>query len=270
MNSKITIPTEDGRYEIDAMAGVIASQLVVAPLDAERYKAISRGLLKRVRQSAADRHGLITLRREGRVYASVDDGVLRHTLRKDAGIRIDLLQMQAGFNLGWPPGVVAQEILVLEGSLREGLINTVTKHELCVRKDPGIAFTSGSDGARLYVRQLVDTDSLPAVERAWWNSDEATQATHWEPLSEGVDLMTLRQVGDVLSALVRIQRDTYVVDHSHTLDEDCMMLQGDIFLGDILLRPDDYQLAQAGCNHVKSMSDTGALFYFHGHMPAAI
>ena len=55
-----------------------------------------------------------------------------------------------------------------------------------------------------------------------------------------------------------------VPDHGHALDEDCLVLQGEMFLGDILLRTGDYQLAPSGGSHFGETSDVGVLFFFHG------
>ncbi|CAN5186422.1 hypothetical protein BH11PSE10_BH11PSE10_11930 [soil metagenome] len=64
--------------------------------------------------------------------------------------------------------------------------------------------------------------------------------------------------------LVRFAAGAGVPDHTHALDEDCLMLEGEMFLGDTLLRPGDYQMAAAGSRHFGEMSDVGGTFYFHG------
>jgi hypothetical protein len=150
------------------------------------------------------------------------------------------------------------------------LSGALTAHSLCLRKERSQSLVAGAAGARVYVRQLTAPEELPEIERDWWYATEPAQASPWEPLSEGVEIKVLRGVGGVMSTLARIASGAQVVDHGHILDEECLMLQGDLFLGDILLRPDDYQVAPAGCKHVNSMSDTGALFYFHGHMPTPV
>jgi quercetin dioxygenase-like cupin family protein len=57
---------------------------------------------------------------------------------------------------------------------------------------------------------------------------------------------------------------TQVEGHSHPLDEECIMLSGEIFLGDILLQAGDHHLAPAGTEHLGLFSDTGALLYVRG------
>ena len=262
--------TELDSGSLDQFAGAIAAQLSATRLPAQRDAAIASGLLQRARRSAQAHREFVTLRREDRAYTTVCAGVRSHTLRLSKGVRIDLLRLEPGASLNWPDGVIAQEVLVTEGSLNEGLNEAMAVHSLCLRKEHSRALVAGSAGARLYVRQLTVPEELPEIEKNWWYATEPAQASPWETLSEGVEIKVLRGVGGVMSTLARIAPGAQVVDHGHMLDEDCLMLQGDLFLGDILLRPDDYQVAPAGCNHVNSMSDTGALFYFHGHMPTPV
>jgi hypothetical protein len=49
-----------------------------------------------------------------------------------------------------------------------------------------------------------------------------------------------------------------------------MMLGGEAFIGDTLLRSGEYQLAPQGSRHGEVHTDVGALFYVHGSLdPAA-
>jgi hypothetical protein len=269
-NQPMDTKTEGGQDELLALSGEIAAQLEVKLPNAQRGALIAAGLLRRARQSALAHRDFLTLRREARAYAQVSAGVRCHVLRHGRGIRIELVQLAPDAALIWPDDVLAQEILVMTGTLHASHGGTLAQHDLCMRRDSSNALCAGCAGAHLYVRQLIDLESLPAAEQTWWRSDDATQAAQWEPMSEGVEIKGLRCVGDVVSTLARIAPGALVVDHGHRLDEDCMMLQGDLFLGDILLRENDYQLAPAGGAHLNSMSDTGALFYFHGAMPTAV
>jgi hypothetical protein len=256
--------------ELSALSGLIAAELKVTGPDAQRDAVMASALLDRARQSAIAHRNYVTLRREARSYAEVAVGMRSCTLRHGDGVRIDLVQLDPGAALTWPAEVLAQEILVMTGAVRDGSGGTLKQHELCVCRPSSPPLRAGIGGAHLYVRQLIAVEPLPAAEQLWWNSTEATRASGWEPLSEGVEIKGLRRVGDVMSTLARIAPGAAVVDHGHGLDEDCMMLQGDLFLGDILLRENDYQMAPAGGTHVNSMSDTGALFYFHGCMPTPV
>jgi hypothetical protein len=48
------------------------------------------------------------------------------------------------------------------------------------------------------------------------------------------------------------------------VEEECLMLSGEAFFGDILLRAGEYQHAPLGSRHGEAFSDVGALLYVHG------
>jgi uncharacterized cupin superfamily protein len=64
--------------------------------------------------------------------------------------------------------------------------------------------------------------------------------------------------------LVRMQPGARVPTHPHPIDEECLMLEGEMFLGDTLLRAGDFQLAPAGTRDADVVTDVGALFYVRG------
>lgn len=248
------------------LSGAIAGQLQVIGPGPERRLAIAHQLFGRIHQSALDHRGFVTLRREDLAFNEVAPGVSSCTLRQDAAVRIVIVHLHAGTTWSWPGDVVAQELLVISGTLLDGGDSTITPYQHRLIHDHGPGLRAGAHGAQLYVRQLISLSALPIIEQPWWTQESDVVSTEWLPLSEGVDLKSLRCVGDVISKLARVAPGAAVGDHGHLLDEDCMMLEGDLFLGDILLRARDYQMAPAGGEHVNARSDTGALFYFHGHL----
>jgi hypothetical protein len=265
-----SVTSDSAQDETGALFGRMAAEMRVSQLDSQRSSAIASGLMSRIRESALSHRAFVTLRHEARVFEPVAAGMRCHALRQTHGLRIELVKLDAGAILSQPVDVSAQEIFVMGGLLQSGESQPLGLYDLCLRRHLDPPLYAGDTGAYLFVRQLIAQDLLPSNEQAWWSSDAATRSAHWESLSEGVEIKGLRCVGDVVSTLARIAPRARVLDHSHGLDEDCMMLEGDIFLGDILLRANDYQVAPVGCNHVNSMSDHGALFYFHGCMPTAI
>ena len=52
--------------------------------------------------------------------------------------------------------------------------------------------------------------------------------------------------------------------HGHRRDEECLMLEGELFLDDLLLRRGDYQIAPAGTEHGAVLAETGVLLFAHG------
>ena len=124
---------------------------------------------------------------------------------------------------------------------------------------------------QVYVRQMrVDPATLEEPEAQWWRVQRAPlqlvlpAKRRWHATFPGVEVMPLWGNPAVTSMLVRFAAGAGVPDHQHAVHEDCLMLEGEMFLGDILLRPGDYQLALAGSGHFGEMSDVGGTFFFHG------
>jgi quercetin dioxygenase-like cupin family protein len=57
-----------------------------------------------------------------------------------------------------------------------------------------------------------------------------------------------------------------VPGHGHRHDEECLMLDGEVFLDDVLLRRFDWQLAPAGTAHAGVATDTGGVVFAHGDL----
>ncbi len=66
--------------------------------------------------------------------------------------------------------------------------------------------------------------------------------------------------------LYRTAAGAEVPRHSHGHDEECLMVQGELFLDDVLLQAGDYQLAPAGTAHRTTATDTGVIIYAHGDL----
>ena len=57
-----------------------------------------------------------------------------------------------------------------------------------------------------------------------------------------------------------------VPQHRHGHDEECLMVQGELFLDDLLLQTGDYQLAPACSGHRVTQTDTRVVLYAHGDL----
>jgi anti-sigma factor ChrR (cupin superfamily) len=255
----------------------LAAHLAIPPLDSARAGALRRGLLDRAHHSAVAHREYSTVRIEDVAWQPVAPGVTGRLLRGDASTRVEVLRLVSGATLPWPEDAHAQEILVLQGALAApGAAASCTGVPgavgYCVRQrqllgEPLLALAD----ATVYVRHLLaERTSLPDLEARWWEQACASTAwvdpgrRRWRESSAGVDVLPLRGDSDVVSMLVRFAAGASVPDHAHALDEDCLVLQGEMFLGDILLRTGDYQLAPAGGSHFGETSDVGVLFFFHG------
>jgi len=264
----------------DAVAS-IAPELRPLPISPERGALLRRSLIERVRRSALAHRDLTTVRREDGAWTATSPGVRQRALSAVGGMGIFLLQVEPQAAIPWPQDAQAQELLVIDGTLEvhaEGSppVGLPALNQLVIGRAAAVRLAAGSSGVILYVRRrTVDLESLPADEARWWIAAEgaplpaAPQASPWAGFLAGVEAAVLRAHGDVASMLLRIAPGATLPDHGHALDEDCFMIEGHMFLGDILMRAGDYQWAPVGCQHVGISSDTGGLFYFHGAVPPA-
>lgn len=242
-----------------------------------RLDALGARLAARARHSVQVHREYHTLRREDRRWAEAGPGVREATLWCGPTARVQLLELAPGAAVPWPAGVQAQELLLVHGPLlvRSAAAQGDTSlaphsHVLRSAADAGVLRT-GAARALLYVRQmLVDPATLPEPEASWWRLPREAlhcvqpQQRRWLPTFPGVEVLPLWGNAEITSMLVRFAPGASVPDHRHAVHEDCLMLEGEMFLGDILLRPGDYQLAPAGGGHFGETSDVGGSFFFHG------
>lgn len=241
----------------------------------ERAAAIGARLAERARQSVLTHREYRTVRREGLHWADTGLGVRQALLNATDEARTLIVALDAGAALPWPVDATAQEVLVVSGELLatgEGVAQRLGPHGYALRAAPdGGTLAAAAGPVRLYMREMtMALAELPEPEAAWWRLPrrglEALPfgTRQWRPTFAGVEVMPLWGYSECTSMLVRFAPGAGVPDHHHAAHEDCLMLEGEMFLGDILLRPGDYQLAPAGGGHFGEMSDVGGTFFFHG------
>lgn len=93
----------------------------------------------------------------------------------------------------------------------------------------------------------------------------------WELLQEGVEKQLLffdRALGTE-SFLLRIAPGTRLSAHHHEMAEECLMLEGEMSIGDLHLAAGDYHVAMPGSDHGEIHSEIGALLYIRGELREA-
>ncbi len=80
-----------------------------------------------------------------------------------------------------------------------------------------------------------------------------------EPDSEGLE--------GVLSYLFRLEPGFKTVGHSHPVEEECLMLEGDLTLGGLTLYAGDYHRVAPGFIHGEVSSINGCLAFIKGALP---
>jgi anti-sigma factor ChrR (cupin superfamily) len=91
----------------------------------------------------------------------------------------------------------------------------------------------------------------------------------WMSAGPGVEVKVLRK--DVerndQTVLIRMQPGSVVVGHRHTQEEECLILEGEIFIGDYRLCAGDMHVARPGVVHAPITAPHGALLMIRSEMP---
>ena len=248
--------------------------------------ALRQRLLARVAQSAAASAGMTTRRLAGAVWHDLAPGVRLYPQHQDEQGQSSLIELAPG--AAWAPGedavqlhgggAAVHEILVLRGEMRLGVAElgspmlAAQDYQLIGLSNPwsAAAELSSSQGALLFWRSSKALANTNEFGHTAASHRVAAGAQGWEPLRQGVNIKPLHMVGERISMLVRFEPGATVPAHPHGLGEECLMLEGDLFLGDVLLREGEFQYAPAGSGHGEPFSDVGCLLFFCGAIdPAA-
>jgi quercetin dioxygenase-like cupin family protein len=86
-------------------------------------------------------------------------------------------------------------------------------------------------------------------------------AGKWIDFLPQVQVKVLYSDGRYHSILLRMEPGASLPAHFHKDDEECVVLEGEVYLGDIRVTAGDYHLAPGGSRHGVLRSDTGALLF---------
>jgi len=174
-----------------------------------------------------------------------------------------LVDLAADARIPGHPMDGALELLVLAGEVHfhDGRRLGACGHALV----PGLPGFRAEGSTRLYWREH-RSGPFSAPGQALLQTPQA-----WQPLREGVEICPLYGEGAAVSLLARFAAGGRVPAHPHGLDEECLMVQGELFLADVLLPEGGFQYAPAGSQHGELVADAPCLLFFHGAIdPAAI
>ncbi len=235
------------------------------PIEANTAELRAR-LVQRVQRSVAHESQFATVRRDAGTWHTPRPGVRSKALAQTPVALSALVELAAGATFVASPVATQQEVILLGGQLFVGMLALDCGDAACTPYDAAHGLRAGATGARFYLR--LSAPPQPATTAVHFSSlvDDST----WQDFSPGVRVKELWSGGERRSVLVRMRAGASVNSHSHGLEEECMMLAGEAFIGDTLLRGGEYQLAPRGSHHGAVQSDVGALFFVHGSLdPAA-
>ena len=91
----------------------------------------------------------------------------------------------------------------------------------------------------------------------------------WVPFAPGVESKVLNDDGKMRTWLARMEAGATLPAHHHFGDEECMVVEGSVLLGDVLLHAGDYQIARKGSSHGEIRCPAGCLLMLRSPSPQA-
>ena len=283
-----------GRSTEQALAQLLERALAEVPHDALSLPdpawaaRLQQGLAARLQRQRQRQAGCTTVRGATPLPLAGVDGVQQQALYHHQGaapprpgepLRTTLFHLAAGAALpaaGWlasaSPDGLQREWLLLRGQARwqggpgpRGTFSLRPLDYLALPAGAGPGDWHSRTGATLFLREAPAPEpasSAPSARSQPFLVRDAASA--WQDFGPGIQRHVLWAQGSQAAMLYRAQAGASVPAHRHGHDEECLVLQGELFLDDLLLQPGHYQLAPAGSGHHSTDTDVGALIYAHG------
>jgi len=89
----------------------------------------------------------------------------------------------------------------------------------------------------------------------------------WQPFGDGLAVKVLHEAGGVMSYFVRLAPGAALPAHRHPIDEECVVLEGEVQIGDLRVAAGGFHLGRQDVLHDRVRSDGGALIFLRGAAP---
>lgn len=235
------------------------------PVNPDTRGGLGGRLASRLQASLDAERGMVTVRRRHQRGQAPVDGVLQRELyRAPAGRALrpgeprvaSVVEMAPGARLALPAGGV-REFLVVQGSVEVDQEFLGLRDFLLLPAGHAVQLTS-ADGAQVFVREADGQQPARHLVR--------DAEAGWPAFAPGIRRRVLWTADGQASLLYQTDPGASVPLHQHGHDEECLMVEGELFLDDLLLQQGDYQLAPAGTGHRITETDTGVILYAHGDL----
>ncbi len=261
MKTMPDIPPTDDKDELSPLLSEPFARAWAAPAPGLPGRLGER-LAERLRQSLRAEAGMVT----ARLRHAPADGGPRWLYRAPTDRPLRPGEPRSACVIDLPPEGLAQfepcdgprEFLVLQGEAQIDTDMLSQRDYLLLPGGSGARLASPS-GARVFMRE---GQASTVARRTLVRDVEAG----WPEFAPGIRRRVLWTAGDQAALLYRADPGASVPMHQHGHDEECLMVQGELFLDDVLLQQGDYQLAPAGTGHRVTETDTGVVIYAHGDL----
>jgi len=255
--------------DLDEAVGLLTLALADAPTDARATAGTLRErLFGRVAASAARHQGMHTVRRRQGQSIEVTPGVTLRwlyrctdaaALRPGEPVALSIVDLAPGVRLasGLSLAGCSSEWLTLRGAVTiDGVAIEALGHHGRAAAAGEPLVVAGTEGATVFLR---NGGHEPTPVGTTHERDAV-----WEDYAPGIRRRVLWQQGGACAYLARAVQGALVPSHGHHHDEESLMLEGDLFLGDILIREGDFQLAPAGLVHGTVQAGSDCVVYIRG------
>lgn len=232
--------------------------------------ALRGRLLDRLAASRAASGAMFTARLKRLAAHAPAPGLLARTLYAAPGdralrpgepLRTMLIELQPGGRWDGPAAGNHREWLVLRGAAHIGGEALRLRDYHVAPAGAASGLVRSDAGALLFLRESQQVADATDTEFTVHDKDAG-----WPDYAPGIRRRVLWQRDGQAAMLYCAQPGASVPMHTHGHDEECLMVQGELFLDDLLLRQGDYQLAPAGTGHRVTETDTGVVIYAHGDL----
>jgi quercetin dioxygenase-like cupin family protein len=93
------------------------------------------------------------------------------------------------------------------------------------------------------------------------------QGDGWVELLPKAHAKLLFTDGEAESYMNRLEPGAWAPEHEHPADEECLVLEGSLWQGDVYLKAGDFHLARPGMKHGELRTETGALVFIRYGKP---
>ncbi|MDB5870900.1 MAG: anti-sigma factor [Ramlibacter sp.] len=116
---------------------------------------------------------------------------------------------------------------------------------------------------RSRVMQRIAADSAPH------HLTIPADAGNWHGFLPGIQRKVLHEQGGVMSYLLKFASGAVLPAHRHPHDEECVVLEGRLRVGELTLGPGSFHMVRQDVLHADIASDDGCVIYLRGASPKA-
>jgi anti-sigma factor ChrR (cupin superfamily) len=191
--------------------------------------------------------------------------------------RSALLRFEPGASIPGHRHATHEECFVLAGSLEAGAVHVGrhdfhlapagSRHAPITSREGGVALLRGTSVGRgrhmlrEYLAGFLPGAGAPAVTLR-------AQEGEWRDIGAGVQVKSLWHDGAAGSALLRLQARACFSPATGPMASEYLILDGEAFIGDILLREGEFQHQPAATGTFDIASESGMLCFVHGGVEA--